>query len=178
MSQVDFASVTLGEAKRSVLEHQEDQEAFYAYMDKLRASGRAIVIDPTDPKSEVRVIAQVQERLQSRFKDGWETSNGEQQTMGDRTSEKPWTPVMTDLTGVSSRQAVILKRTFSVAPDRILSPLSECDSWLNSMLAELQGSVTVPLPIPPEKEALIKMHIRDWDTVLHALYREELDQLS
>lgn len=85
------------------------------------------------------------------------------------------TPVMADLTGVSSGRAVILTRTFSVAPDRILTPLSECDSWLNSVLAELQGSVTVPLPIPPEKEALIRMHIRDWDTVLHALYREELD---
>jgi len=32
-------------------------------MDKLRVSGRAIVIDPTDPDSELKAIAQIQERL-------------------------------------------------------------------------------------------------------------------
>lgn len=45
------------------IEHRDDQEAFYAYMDKLRRSGRAIVIDPTDPDSEAKAIAQIQERL-------------------------------------------------------------------------------------------------------------------
>ena len=43
------------------------------------------------------------------------------------------------------------------------------------MVSQLQVSITVPLPLSPEKEALIRMHIRDWDTVLHALYKEELD---
>ncbi len=72
MSKIDFNAMTLDEAKRYFLEHRDDQEAFYAYMDKLRASGRAIVIDPTDPESEARAIAQVQERLRSRFKGGSE----------------------------------------------------------------------------------------------------------
>lgn len=31
MSQVDFASMTLDEAKRYFLEHRDSQEAFYAY---------------------------------------------------------------------------------------------------------------------------------------------------
>ena len=63
MSHIDYASMTLDEAKRYFLEHRNDQEAFYAYMDKLRVSGRAIVIDPTDPDSEAKAIAQIQERL-------------------------------------------------------------------------------------------------------------------
>lgn len=63
MSHIDYASMTLDEAKRYFLEHRDDQEAFYAYMDKLRRSGRAIVIDPTDPDSEAKAIAQIQERL-------------------------------------------------------------------------------------------------------------------
>lgn len=63
MSKIDFNAMTLDEAKRYFLEHRDNQEAFYAYMDKLRASGRAIVIDPTDPESEARAITQIQERL-------------------------------------------------------------------------------------------------------------------
>lgn len=63
MSQIDYDAMTLDEAKRYFLEHRDDQQAFYAYMDKLSVSGRAIVIDPTDPESEARAITQVQERL-------------------------------------------------------------------------------------------------------------------
>lgn len=63
MSHIDYASMTLDEVKRYFLEHRNDHEAFYAYMDKLRASGRAIVIDPTDPDSDFKAIAQIQERL-------------------------------------------------------------------------------------------------------------------
>jgi len=33
-------------------------------MDKLNDSGRAIIIDPINPKSEENAIAQIQERLQ------------------------------------------------------------------------------------------------------------------
>ena len=63
MNKIDFTAMTLDEAKRYFLEHRDDQEAFYAYMDKLRRSGRAIVIDPTDPESEATALAQIQERL-------------------------------------------------------------------------------------------------------------------
>lgn len=64
MSKVNFNGMTLDEAKRYFLEHRDDQEAFYAYMDKLHASGRAILIDPTDPDSEAKAIAKIQELLQ------------------------------------------------------------------------------------------------------------------
>jgi hypothetical protein len=63
MSQVDFAAMTLDEAKRYFLAHRNDQEAFHAYMDKLQTSGRAIVIDPAKPESETAAIAQMQKRL-------------------------------------------------------------------------------------------------------------------
>ncbi len=57
MSQIDYESMTLDEAKRYFLSHGGDQQAFYAYMDKLDASGRAIVIDPTDPASEASSLS-------------------------------------------------------------------------------------------------------------------------
>jgi hypothetical protein len=63
MSQVDFAAMTLDEAKRYFLDHRDSQEAFHAYMDKLQVSGRAIVIDPTKLDSETAAIAQMQKRL-------------------------------------------------------------------------------------------------------------------
>lgn len=63
MSKINFDEMSLDEAKSYFLEHRDDQEAFYAYMDKLRASGRAIVIDPADPESNAKAIAQAQQRL-------------------------------------------------------------------------------------------------------------------
>jgi hypothetical protein len=63
MSQVDFAAMTLDEAKHYFLAHRNDQEAFHAYMDKLQISGRAIVIDPAKPESETAAIKQIQERF-------------------------------------------------------------------------------------------------------------------
>jgi ABC-type sugar transport system substrate-binding protein len=65
MSVKDYTSMTLDEVKRYFLEHRDDQEAFHAYMDKLHASGRAIVIDPTDPDSEVKAQAAMQQKLSS-----------------------------------------------------------------------------------------------------------------
>lgn len=63
MSQIDYASMTLDEAKRYFLENRHNQEAFFAYMDKLEQSGRAIVIDPLDPESEAKAISAIQRKL-------------------------------------------------------------------------------------------------------------------
>jgi hypothetical protein len=63
MSQIDYASMTLDEAKRYFLDNRHNQEAFFAYMDKLEQSGRAIVIDPTDPESEAKAISAIQQKL-------------------------------------------------------------------------------------------------------------------
>lgn len=64
MSKYDHMS--LDEVKSYFLQHRDDQEAFHAYMDKLQASGRAIIIDPNDPESEDRAMNQIQERLQQK----------------------------------------------------------------------------------------------------------------
>lgn len=50
--------------KKHFLQHRDDQEAFYAYMDKLNASGRAIVIDPTNPESERQANEQIQSKVE------------------------------------------------------------------------------------------------------------------
>ena len=63
MSQINYALMTLDEAKRYFLENRHNQEAFFAYMDKLEQSGRAIVIDPTDPESEANAISAIQQKL-------------------------------------------------------------------------------------------------------------------
>lgn len=63
MSQIDFTAMTLDEVKAYFLSHRDDKAAFHAYMDKLNESGRAILIDPTDPLSEQNAITQMQQRL-------------------------------------------------------------------------------------------------------------------
>ena len=61
-----FDEMTLDEVKQYFLQHRDDAQAFHAYMHKLQESGRAIVIDPTDPESEERAIASIQSRLQQK----------------------------------------------------------------------------------------------------------------
>lgn len=65
MNQIEFDSMSLDEAKLYFLEHRDNQKAFEVYMDKLHQSGRAIVIDPTDPDSEVKAQATIQQKLSS-----------------------------------------------------------------------------------------------------------------
>ncbi|MEO0947745.1 MAG: hypothetical protein AAFY11_06310 [Cyanobacteria bacterium J06641_5] len=50
------------ELKRYRLEHQADNEAFYAYVDRSRAAGRTIAIDPSGPDWEAKAIAEIQRR--------------------------------------------------------------------------------------------------------------------
>lgn len=67
----NYDQMNLDEIKDYFLQHRDDQAAFYAYMDKLNASGRAIVIDPTDPESEKQAKEQIefQVELRQRCKD-------------------------------------------------------------------------------------------------------------
>lgn len=59
-----YDNMSLDEMKQYFLQNRDDQEAFYTYMDKLNASGRAITIDPTDPESEKRAINQIQLKVE------------------------------------------------------------------------------------------------------------------
>lgn len=64
MSKIDFNAMTYEEAKKYFLEHRDDTEAFYAYMDKLHTSGRAIVINPTDPASEAKALTEIRLKVE------------------------------------------------------------------------------------------------------------------
>lgn len=59
-----YDQMSSDELKQYFLQHRNDQEAFYAYMDRLNASGRAITIDPTDPESEKRANEQIQLKVE------------------------------------------------------------------------------------------------------------------
>lgn len=88
MSQMDYASMTLDEAKRYFLENRQNQEAFFAYMDKLEQSGQAIVIDPTNPDSEAKARLKVEllERCKSAIGFDGITQCGE----APPEAQKPW----------------------------------------------------------------------------------------
>ncbi len=59
-----YDQMSSDELKQYFLQHRNDQEAFYAYMDRLNASGRAITIDPTDPESERQANEQIQLKVE------------------------------------------------------------------------------------------------------------------
>lgn len=60
----NYDQMNLDEIKDYFLQHRDDQEAFYAYMDKLNDSGRAIIIDPTDPESQKQAEEQIKLKVE------------------------------------------------------------------------------------------------------------------
>lgn len=59
----DFQTMDLKELHKYVLAHRSNDEAFYAYVDMSKAAGRTIVIDPTDPNWEEKMIRDTEKRL-------------------------------------------------------------------------------------------------------------------
>jgi hypothetical protein len=55
-------TMPLDELRQYVLAHRSDQEAFHAYSDRSKASGRMITIDPTDPAWEAKLSQRIQQR--------------------------------------------------------------------------------------------------------------------
>ena len=62
----NYEAMTDKELKRYMLEHRDDNEAFYAYVDRSRAAGRVIEIVAGDPDWEAKAIAETQRRLESK----------------------------------------------------------------------------------------------------------------
>lgn len=50
--QPNYGSMNLDELRQYVLTHREDIDAFHTYVDRSKASGRMITIDPSDPEWE------------------------------------------------------------------------------------------------------------------------------
>ncbi|MBW4554277.1 MAG: hypothetical protein KME35_24710 [Aphanocapsa sp. GSE-SYN-MK-11-07L] len=52
---VDYGAMNLDELRRYMLTHREDIQAFQAYVDRSKAAGRMITIDPSDPNWEEKL---------------------------------------------------------------------------------------------------------------------------
>ncbi|MGB8700777.1 MAG: hypothetical protein WCD18_15275 [Thermosynechococcaceae cyanobacterium] len=52
MTLLKYDSMSLDDLRRYMLTHREDIEAFQAYIDRSKAAGRMITIDPGDPNWE------------------------------------------------------------------------------------------------------------------------------
>ena len=52
MTIINYNSMSLDELRQYVLNHREDINAFYAYIDRSKSMGRMITIDPSDPEWE------------------------------------------------------------------------------------------------------------------------------
>lgn len=63
MKTPDFQTMELKELYRYVIDHSKDNEAFYAYVDRSKAAGRVITIDPTDPDRWEKVDAEIRKRI-------------------------------------------------------------------------------------------------------------------
>lgn len=53
-------TMPLDELRQYVLAHRSDQEAFHAYSDRSKASGRMITIDPTHPAWKTKLSQRIQ----------------------------------------------------------------------------------------------------------------------
>ncbi len=52
MTLANYETMGLDELRQYVLTHREDENAFHIYVDRSKASGRMITIDPSDPEWE------------------------------------------------------------------------------------------------------------------------------
>ncbi|MBW4511350.1 MAG: hypothetical protein KME64_33285 [Scytonematopsis contorta HA4267-MV1] len=68
MTQINYAAMTDEELKRYFLAHRDDNEAFYAYMDRRKSRPRRAVIRPDDPDWEEKLMAEVQAQLAEKEK--------------------------------------------------------------------------------------------------------------
>jgi hypothetical protein len=61
MTQANFDAMNLDELRRYVLAHREDINAFHVYVDRSKASGRMITINPGDPNWEDALEQKIQQ---------------------------------------------------------------------------------------------------------------------
>lgn len=52
MTSASYETMSLDELRQYVLNHRENIQAFHIYIDRSKASGRMISIDPSDPEWE------------------------------------------------------------------------------------------------------------------------------
>ena len=60
MTSANYETMELGELRQYVLTHREDIQALHVYVDRSKASGRMITIDPTDPQWEANLVQKIE----------------------------------------------------------------------------------------------------------------------
>ncbi len=63
MTQVNYAAMSDQELKRYILDHRDDREAFYIYMDRRHSRPHKVVIKFDDPDWEAKLVAVIQEKV-------------------------------------------------------------------------------------------------------------------
>jgi hypothetical protein len=61
MTTANYDAVSIDELRQYVLTHREDLEAFHLYIDRSKASGRMITIDPDNNQWEQDLESQIQQ---------------------------------------------------------------------------------------------------------------------
>ena len=61
MTSANYETMNLDELRRYVLTHREDLNAFYVYVDRSKAVGRMITINPDDPDWEETLEQRIQQ---------------------------------------------------------------------------------------------------------------------
>ncbi len=61
MTEANLEAMNLNELRQYVLTHRQDQQAFHLYVDRSKASGRMIAIDPGDPNWENTLEQKIQQ---------------------------------------------------------------------------------------------------------------------
>jgi hypothetical protein len=60
MTFANYEAMGLDELRQYILTHREDVRAFQVYIDRSKASGRMITIDPSDPQWEVNLAKRIE----------------------------------------------------------------------------------------------------------------------
>lgn len=61
MTSANYEAMNLDELRQYVLEHREDLNAFHVYVDRSKATGRMITINPDDPNWEETLEQRIQQ---------------------------------------------------------------------------------------------------------------------
>jgi hypothetical protein len=61
MTTVNYDAMSIDELRQYVLTHREDLEAFHLYIDRSKASGRMITIDPDNNQWEQDLESRIQQ---------------------------------------------------------------------------------------------------------------------
>jgi hypothetical protein len=61
MTETNLEAMNLNDLRRYILTHRQDLNAFHLYVDRSKASGRTIAINPNDPNWEDSLDRKIQQ---------------------------------------------------------------------------------------------------------------------